>query len=36
MRNGLPKRGDEIFIMHDSYYYTVAVQKILTVNWMEI
>lgn len=36
MRNGLPQRDDEIFIMHNSYYYTVAVQEILIVNWIEI
>lgn len=31
-RNELPQRGDEIFTMHNSYYYTVAVQEILIVN----
>lgn len=32
MRNALPQRGDEMFIMYSCYYYTVALQEILTVK----
>lgn len=36
MRNVLPQSSDEMFIMYSCYYYTVAVQEILMVNWTGI